>query len=305
MQSGTVLKSVASKSIVAVDGPDEWDARKIDIRAVLASPPPPMDWVMQGLLSGTVGGVVGAGGVGKSFLHLQIAIGIATGIDPTGGGLPAIGGRGKVAYLCGEDPAAVLWNRLYPMGQKLHASTREDMLSNFDLFALHGKKLDIMQASVAKLVERCARGCRLLIIDTLRKFHSGDENDNGVMAGVLGRLEAIAESTGACVLFVHHVAKGGATPRGASAITDNSRWIAFLRGMTPAEAESAGTGHPHRFAHLSVTKGNYSPQPHAEWLYRDPDAGGGFERVDPIFSSTPTKGHTKGRKNVPCHKNGY
>ncbi|MCP6060396.1 helicase RepA family protein, partial [Klebsiella pneumoniae] len=63
---------------------------------------------------------------------------------------------------------------------------------------------------------------------------------------LVATLEHIAASTGASVLYLHHVSKGSAregqtdqqqAARGASALIDNARWCGYVARMTEAEAE--------------------------------------------------------------------
>jgi RecA-family ATPase len=68
---------------------------------------PPLDFVLPGLLVGTAGLIVGPGAVGKTFLALQIGIGIALGDDVCagdGGALFPATQSGDVLVILGEDP---------------------------------------------------------------------------------------------------------------------------------------------------------------------------------------------------------
>ena len=90
----------------------------IDILAAFTQDPPELQFVLPGLLKGTVGALVAPGASGKSFLALEIAASIAAtpvnselfdgfGINPKS--------RGGVLYLALEDPAVVLQRRLHSM----------------------------------------------------------------------------------------------------------------------------------------------------------------------------------------------
>ena len=61
------------------------------------------------------------------------------------------------------------------------------------------------------------------------------------MAHLVSVLEHIAATTGAAVLYLHHVNKGSArdgqtdqqqAARGASALIDNARWCGYVAKMT-------------------------------------------------------------------------
>ncbi len=49
--------------------------RRLDIRCILSTSPPPQDHVLPGLLAGTVGMLAGPGCVGMSMFELQVACG--------------------------------------------------------------------------------------------------------------------------------------------------------------------------------------------------------------------------------------
>lgn len=59
-------------------------------------------------------------------------------------------------------------------------------------------------------LKRAAEGRRLMVLDTLRRFHIEEENASGPMAQVIGRMEAIAADTGCSIVFLHHASKGAA-----------------------------------------------------------------------------------------------
>lgn len=52
----------------------------LNIAHLLSNPPPTLDFVLPGLTSGSVGTLIGPGGVGKTMLELQVAVLLATGL---------------------------------------------------------------------------------------------------------------------------------------------------------------------------------------------------------------------------------
>lgn len=206
-------------------------------------------FVIPGLLTGTVGALVGESGVGKTFLALEIGMAVACGPDLLRIRMPNHG-TGKVVYFGKEDPIPELQQRI-----KSLEAVEGRLPSNFEVFSLFGINVNLMREDHLRVLSSRSRGARLVIFDTLSKFHNADENDNSQMAQVLGRFDQIANDTGAAVLFVHHVGHhqnrtGGPIKkrigRGASAITDNSRWTAFL--------ENANGGK----IRFGLSKANYS-----------------------------------------------
>ena len=248
----------------------------IDILSAFECEPAPIDYVLPGMVAGSVGAIVSPGGAGKSMAALQIGATLAGGPDLLSlGNMPT----GKVVYLPSEDPICTIKHRLHHLGKLLALHERGLVAQNLLIEPLIGLEPDLMDGRWSDALTRAANGARLLILDTLRRFHSYDENDSGAMAAVVGRLESIAQKTGCSILFLHHTNKGAAfmgagdmqqASRGSSVLVDNIRWQAYLAGMTPAEAETWGVDEAMRshFVRLGVSKVNYGPPLPERWLRR-------------------------------------
>lgn len=147
--------------------------------------------------------------------------------------------------------------------------------------------MDVMNESKrAKVIEQC-EGARLIILDTLSRIHTLDENSNGEMAQLVAKLEEIATITNASVLYLHHVSKGSARDgqadqqqavRGASALVDNPRWCGFVAKMTDKEAQNhtdrvydrqpIGENRRKFFVRFGVSKQNYAEIDADRWYQR-------------------------------------
>lgn len=222
----------------------KFKSAKLDLSHCFSTKPDPIDFVLTGLKAGTVGALIGTGGVSKSMLAIIEAIHIASGCDMLGTGEINIGG---VAILALEDDAQVLHHRLYSISKHLTDAQRVNAARNLHIYPITLNILDMNGA----VTEALAQNCRLLIVDTLRRAHDLDENDTRQMAGVLALMERVAKSSGAAVLFVHHQGKsaitGGTTAeatsaRGATVLIDNSRFCMALSAVQ--EKECAGLGIP-------------------------------------------------------------
>lgn len=248
----------------------------IDVLAAFSAAPPPLDYVLPNMVAGTVGGIVSPGGAGKSMLALQLAAQIAGGPDLLGiGELTA----GSVVYLPAEDPPIAIRHRLHALGAHLKEEQMRVIVDGLLIQPLIGRCPDILAQSWFDGLKRAADGRRLMILDTLRRFHLEEENHSGPMAQVVGRMEAIAEATGCSILFLHHTNKGSASlgagdqqqaSRGSSVLVDNIRWQAYLASMTAAEAKGLGVddGTRGHFVRLGVSKSNYGPPIPEVWLCR-------------------------------------
>lgn len=153
-----------------------------DLMAAFSETPPPIDYVLPNMVAGTVGALVSPGGVGKSMLILQVAAQIAGGPDlleigemPTGG----------VVYLPAEDPSVAIHHRLHAFGTYLTAEQRQAVAKNLLIEPLIGKCPNMMAWDWFDGLKRTAEGRRLMILDTLRRFHIEEENASGPMAQVL------------------------------------------------------------------------------------------------------------------------
>ena len=281
----------------------------IDVLAAFEHEPPVLDFIWPGFLAGTVGALVAPGATGKSFWALQAAMSIAcsvagcdlVGFSPTH--------TGRVVYLAGEDPPPALVRRIHSIGQHLGRAAREAIAENLTLEPMMGKRLNIMDEAHLRRVIEYSSGARLIVLDTLSRIHTLDENSNGNMAHLVAVLEHVAASTGASVLYLHHVSKGSAregqtdqqqAARGASALIDNARWCGYVARMTEDEAkrlsgrthDRAPIGSERRgyFVRFGVSKQNYDATPLDHWYERK--AGGVLMPVE-LFEITGSEGRER------------
>lgn len=249
----------------------------IDLRKAFENKPPPLDYVLPSMVCGTVGALVSPGGVGKSMLALQIAAQIAGGPDLLGlGELPT----GPVIYLPAEDPTAAIHHRLHALGAYLSDEQHQVVAADLVIQPLIGSQPNIMKPNWFDWLRRAGEGRRLMVLDTLRRFHIEEENSSGPMAQVIGRMEAIAAETGCSIVFLHHTSKGAAmmnagdqqqASRGSSVLVDNIRWQSYLSGMTQSESEEWGVEESQRgyFVRYGVSKANYGTPFQERWFRRN------------------------------------
>lgn len=273
----------------------------IDILNAFEVEPPPLDFVLPGLLAGTVGGIVSPGGAGKSMLALELSILVTTGHDLSGFGGGVARPEGKVVFLAAEDPADAIKHRLHAIGKHLDENQREGFAHGFEIEPLCGLQADICKGDWLTFVESMAAGKRLMFLDTLRRFHELDENDSGQMAHLVGVLEGIATRTGCAMVFLHHASKSAAmnglgdmqqASRGSSVLVDNVRWQMYLAGCSKDEAKALGIDEEMRgyFVRCGVSKQNYGPPVADTWLRR---ADGGVlvkANLSDHFGSVKKKG---------------
>ncbi len=211
------------------------------------------------------------------MMALQLTTLVACGADLAGfdAEIPC----GRVVILAAEDPAEALEHRLYALGVHLDESQRELVAENVDILPLLGYGFDVTAPEWYDWMLQQARGTRLLIVDTLRRIHTLDENDSGQMAGLLAQLERIVHLTACSILFLHHSSKAAAmqgqgdaqqASRGSSVLVDNIRWQSYMATMSRDEASRYDVEEDRRkfFVRWGVSKQNYGA-PIAEcWLRR-------------------------------------
>lgn len=253
----------------------------LDIARALETEPEPLDFVLPGLLAGTVGSLIAPGQTGKSFSALELIVQVCTGKDIFNIGRHP---TGITAMLAAEDPANVLHTRLKAIARHLDEHEREDLKANCLILPCLGKAGDFLDdGKTTENVEKVARGARLVVIDTLSRWHSGEENERRDAARIMREMERIAASTGAAIIFLHHTGKAAAmngdgdkqqSSRGSSVFVDEARWVAFLQTMTDGEANAFGYSDDERkhYVRYGVTKANYCPPQLDIWLRRE--AGG-------------------------------
>ncbi len=226
-------------------------------------------WVLPGLLQHTVGLIVGAGGIGKSFLALQLAADLATGCATlpglfgpqvladdqlTWGGL-------RVAGVFAEDPEPILAERLQAWFRRAAVMPGADPRLiekhlDHNLFLTTASRPPIWWDVSGRQVlrpgpaydelTRLAQVHDLLILDPLSLFHTGDENDNMAMTLVMNHFNEVARQYQCTIILLHHIAKSSRgsqdsrdVGRGAVAITNRTRWVWWLR--EPGEGQQTGT----------------------------------------------------------------
>jgi regulatory protein RepA len=243
---------------------------RLDVRAACEAPDDPkLDFVIPGLLSGTVGGLVAPGSAGKSMIALMMAASVASGDDLLGFDDEEFSFSekpGRVLYLTKEDPDPILERRVRAIGRLVDQNKKGTYYDNMDIANLLGSAAAVHDAAWLARITRRAQGARLVIIDTLRRFHEWDENSSGEMARLLGYLERLAVM-GPPVLFLHHTSRAGAlqgagmqqASRGSTVLVDNIRFQAQLNTLSAEDAKLLGIDAACRrdFVVYSRSKANY------------------------------------------------
>lgn len=272
MKNTQTLPNTAPETIQKLPEPLAPDA----ILNAFEQQPPILDFVLPGFLKETVGALVSPGGAGKSWLALEIAIALASGHDIAGlwtrpdRSLPLV--QGPTTYLAAEDPPEILQHRLHSLHNYLPKTKWKAVADSVTIVPLVGSMSDLQlisengtsnQKAVDQL-RRWSTGQRLVILDTIRRFHAANESASQPMSRLLNCLENCAKDTGAAVLYLHHISKFAAwndrgdeatASRGSSVLTEHARWQAAL--VTKKIISDSGT--KQTTLKYIVTKTNYGP----------------------------------------------
>ena len=237
----------------------------------------PLDFVFAGLKTKTIGFISSAGGTGKSMLALHLAFSLAD-TSCKYNFYPIVTKettRGKVTYLSLEDPQDVLEYRIKAITQHIEDYNTIDTISqNLFIYPLYGTGFQLfnekgeLNNKVYKNLLELGKNSRLLIIDTFRRLHNFDENNNGAMSELLSILETICNQTGTTILLLHHQNKSAINEknnsqtamRGASTLVDNARLVINLSTLSEKEAEKYKIQKDRRkeYVKVSYAKVNYS-----------------------------------------------
>lgn len=236
-----------------------------DLGRMLTEDPPPVRWLVEGLIPAGIEGVLAArAGAGKSMTALSIGMGLASGLGVLGRAVSQEEARG-VLFVGLEDDEAE-FHRRFRRGMALleedsdwtpeHRESLKTRLVPLFPDRTSGASF-CLEAQWKTLVEKAAAipgGCGLVILDTLARMVNGDENSAQDMRPFNEAVSGLAQATGAAVLSIHHVGKGNdgnsdkklwqrlhpEALRGSSALEGAARFIIQMAALSPTEAQTAG-----------------------------------------------------------------
>lgn len=180
----------------------------------------------------TNGAIIGASAVGKSFVAISMAASVATGTMFAGKDVQ----QGAVLYLAGEGMNGITrrfagWMKhtgiQIPRGS-IHVSNKTIYMDAEGASTLLSETPDMEQ------------GIKLVVIDTLARHMTGEENSNRDMSAFIAEVDKIREEHGCVVLIVHHTGHSSDKShrgRGASAFYASLDFEFLLNG----DKKGAGT----------------------------------------------------------------
>ncbi|MDE2056393.1 MAG: AAA family ATPase [Betaproteobacteria bacterium] len=246
---------------------------------LLASPPPPRKWLINDFLpKKIVAAIIAAGGTGKSFLAMHIAVALAAGNSLFCKFI--INTASKVVFISGEDDSEELQRRIHAVTRGLPTNLIEsiknnihfiDLADSLELFTckpISGEvsMTDVPVNLVKTIKEKLGDEVDLVIVDPVSRFRGGEENSAGDTTRFVQALQYIRDHLNASVLTLHHVNKGaksnGATQnnaRGSSAFIDGVRLVYELNTISEDEIKKqyGASDIIPKLVTLSCVKSNY------------------------------------------------
>jgi regulatory protein RepA len=290
----------------------------LDLQSAFLNVPPKLDFVFKGFKKRTVGFLTAPGSTGKGFFSLSLAMSISD-TSRTFNFLDlASESRGRVLFLTMEDEHDILNSRLHSIFQSLdyNQNMLDSITKNLTVKSLRGSQFNLYgidetsstssnKSDIKSLTEAC-KDTKLVIIDTLSKFHKEDENSNSKMSALVKIFETITTTTDTSFLIIHHSSKsatmGGSldsasSSRGASSIIDNARFQITMSTMTKDEAKEYSKSDDERKFYVQVhfAKINYSKPLDSIWLKR---GDGGVLSAVELDKYVQNKNNNGGRKNA-------
>ena len=173
--------------------------------------PTEVTWIMEPFIPPTSTVLLaGRSGVGKTWLSLDIALSIVSGI-PWLGQFPVQ--QGPVLIVDEENSELLLRIRLLQLLHSYALSPRD-----LPLYTLIGKMINLSPTKLAGGFNESYDGLLkaiyqvepvLVIFDSLTRCHRANENSANEMAAMFANVKHLIDETGTSCLFNHHFRKGG------------------------------------------------------------------------------------------------
>ena len=267
-------------AILDVPGPQPWFSIPDWGIAQFLGAAPPVDWLIEGILPRATPSVLcSLGGVGKSFLMLDLCAKIAAGpgMVPSyalGGAIPK---RGRCVFITAEDSQDAIHRRLNQIvGSELDKAKLLDWLyivplpvvGNRPLMTcIHGeyKMTDAWRELVEELKQ--IPDLSLVVLDPMAAVVSADINsDPAAAAAFWSAVSELCQATGATVMLTHHMRKDGSRDvdgpmaarqlvRGSTAIVDSARWCYALWLPSASVRDSIEQATGETYDELSIVEG--------------------------------------------------
>ena len=219
LAKGTEFSPVYEDSIkssdngVEIHAKDEEKKRWLTTRD-LDSKLGPIEWLIDNYFeANTISIIWGDTMAFKSFLALEVCFCVAAGLDWHGQEVK----QGSVLYVCGEGANGIA-RRITGLRQKYN------VWNEIPLYVSSGSR-DMMERDAMKEVISFGKSLgtqiNLVMVDTVNRNFSGEENSSKDVAKAYKHLDMIKEAFDCSLAMVHHTGKSGTIIRGSAAWVQN------------------------------------------------------------------------------------
>ncbi|WP_271077901.1 AAA family ATPase [Aurantiacibacter sp. MUD61] len=207
-----------------------------DMARLNGPPPPPRDWVLEGLIpEGEITLFTGPGGAGKSLFAQQLATCVAARKPMLGAATGRLQDIGNfVLYVTCEDDDDELHRRQRKINQAIGAP---DLSENLLLSSIRGQQANELAtfnhdgtleiADTFKLLSRTIgrAGVQFVILDNVAHLFAGNENDRGQVTRFVNLLYKLVQTYRVTILLIGHPNKSGDNYSGSTA------WLNAVRSQ--------------------------------------------------------------------------
>lgn len=185
--------------------------------------PEPPNWLLDGFIAkGDTTLLSGREGLGKSFLTMGLAVAVAEGHAKFIG--EKVCHHGRVLYIDQEQPEDDVHRRIHALGLSKAAADGTIRYLWDQRIRLDRNPDDLLEEAIDFQPE-------LIVIDSLTRVHTQDENNAGQVAALFNDgITPLARQTGAAVVLIHHDNKSD-EPRGSVDITASADNILHIRSV--------------------------------------------------------------------------
>lgn len=230
--------------------------------------------------------LVAAGGSGKSWFTLILAVSLACGRSLLAEWRPTSAAR--VLWIESEDDPDELHRRFRALVEFYELTDEEIALveQNLIIFAAEAVPFINAEGNTTKgytWLRNVIRSTHphLIIIDPFAHYFSGDENANPAVAAWCNALldAARLSENRPAIIVAHHTSKAAqavsdsASARGASSFRDAARIVVNLTPLKEDEITKCGIVDPSRFVKCEITKSNYAAKPPKPSIFQRGEGG--------------------------------
>ena len=175
----------------------------ITARKLVTQTPEAINWLVPDrLITGGLNLLAGEVASGKTFLALDLALGVST-RGETWGGLSVP--TGPVLYYCLDSSHVTIGQRLKILCRGYTIEPPDNLHFDFDLHNLsESKEIEALKIRIQ------SEHYSLVIIDVMARYLPGmDENTVASIGPILTSLRHLTDESGVTILLIHHFNKGG------------------------------------------------------------------------------------------------